>query len=104
VSREDEFRGLLAMSSYNALQKGMPYPAVMLTHGVNDIRVDVWQSAKFAARAQANPAQTKPVLMRLDYEAGHGGGSSRAQAQERQADVWAFLLWQFGAPDFQPAP
>ena len=104
VAREDEFRGLLAMSSYNALRNGTPYPAVMLTHGVNDIRVDVWQAAKFAARAQANPAQVKPVLMRLDYEAGHGGGSSRAQAQERQADVWAFLLWQFGVPEFQPAP
>lgn len=104
VTREDEFRGLLAMSSYNALRHGTAYPAVLLTHGVNDIRVDVWQSAKFAAKAQANPAQTKPVLMRLDYEAGHGGGSSRAQAQERQADVWAFLLWQFGVPEFQPIP
>ena len=40
--------------------------------------------------------------MRLDYEAGHGGGSSRAQAQERQADVWAFLLWQFGKTDLAP--
>jgi len=61
----------------------------------------VWQSAKFAAKAQANPAQTKPVLMHC--EAGHGGGSSRAQAEERQADVWAFLLWQFDVPEFQPA-
>jgi prolyl oligopeptidase len=102
VSKGDEFRGLLAMSSYHALKNGTAYPAVMLTHGVNDIRVDVWQSAKFAARAQANPAQVKPVLMRLDYEAGHGGGSSRDQAQERQADIWAFLLWQFGEPGFQP--
>lgn len=104
VTKEDEFRGLLAMSSYNALESGKPYPAVLLTHGVNDIRVDVWQSAKFAARAQANPAQSKPVLMRLDYEAGHGGGSSRLQSQQRQADVWAFLLWQMGDAEFQPAP
>ena len=29
------------------------YPAVMLVHGVNDTRVDVWQSAKFAARMLA---------------------------------------------------
>jgi prolyl oligopeptidase len=40
--------------------------------------------------------------MRLDYEAGHGSGSSREQAQQRQADAWAFLLWQFGVPGFQP--
>jgi prolyl oligopeptidase len=104
VAREDEFRGLLAMSSYHALKSGTAYPAVLLTHGVNDIRVDVWQSAKLAALAQANPAQTKPVLMRLEYEGGHGSGSSRLQTQERQADIWAFLLWQFGVAGFQPVP
>ena len=40
--------------------------------------------------------------MRLDYEAGHGQGSTRAQAQARSADVYSFLLWQFGEPGFQP--
>ena len=105
VKKEDEFRGLLAMSSYHALIDGTRYPAVMLTHGVNDIRVDVWQSAKFAARLAATGAGVegaKPVLLRLDYESGHGGGSSRAQVQERQADVWAFMLWQMGVAGFQP--
>lgn len=103
VAREDEFRALLAMSSYHALTPGRRYPAFLLTHGANDIRVDVWQSAKFAARLQALPSQEKPVLLRLDYDAGHGSGSSRAQSQARQADVWAFVLWQAGVPAFQPA-
>ncbi len=103
VTREDEFHALLAASSYHALTEGRRYPAMLLTHGVNDIRVDVWQSSKFAAKAQALKSQVRPVLMRLDYEAGHGSGSSRAQSQQRQADVWAFLLWQFGLPEFQPS-
>jgi prolyl oligopeptidase len=64
--------------------------------------VDVWQSSKFYARLAAAQAGNRPVLMRLDYEAGHGSGSSREQAQQRQADAWAFLLWQFGVPGFQP--
>lgn len=98
VAREDEFRALLQASSYHALTEGTRYPAFLLVHGVNDIRVDVWQSSKFAAKAQALKSQTKPVLMRLDFEAGHGSGSSRAQAQQRLADQWAFLLWQFGMP------
>ncbi len=110
VAKEDEFRALLAMSSYHALRSGVRYPAVMLTHGVNDVRVDVWQSAKFAARlAAVQSADTstgkddaRPVLMRLEYEAGHGQGSSRAQAQGRLADMWAFFLWQFGEDGFQP--
>ena len=102
VARQDEFRALLAMSSYHALKDGTRYPAVMLTHGFNDIRVDVWQSAKFAARLSAAQGSDKPVLMRLEYEGGHGAGSSRLQAQERQADIWAFFLWQFGVAGFAP--
>jgi prolyl oligopeptidase len=105
VKVEAEFRALLAMSSYHALKDGVRYPAVLLTHGVNDIRVDVWQSAKFAARLQAVNAgvpQARPALMRLDAEAGHGSGASRLQQQERQVDIWSFLLWQFGVPEFQP--
>jgi len=102
VKNEAEFRALLAMSSYHQVKDGVKYPAVMLVHGVNDIRVDVWQSAKFASRlAAANPSG-KPVLLRLDYESGHGQGSTRAQLQERTADVYTFMLWQFGVPGFQP--
>ena len=101
VKKEDEFRGLLAMSSYHAVRDGTRYPAVLLLHGVNDARVDVWQSTKFYARLSAAQAGERPVLMRLDYEAGHGSGASRAQAQQRQADAWAFLLWQFEVPGFE---
>jgi prolyl oligopeptidase len=104
VKKEDEFRALLAMSSYHHVRDGTKYPAVMLVHGVNDIRVDVWQSSKFASRLATASTSGKPVLMRLDYEAGHGQGSTRAQLQERTADVYTFMLWQFGVPEFQPAP
>jgi len=102
VKKEDEFRALLAMSSYHHVKDGQKYPAVMLVHGVNDTRVDVWQSAKFAARLAAATAQSRPVLMRLEYESGHGQGSTRVQARERTGDVFSFFLWQFGVPDFQP--
>lgn len=106
VKKEDEFRALLAMSSYHHLKDGTRYPAVMLAHGVNDTRVDVWQSAKFASRLAAVNGQLKgdprAVLMRLDYESGHGSGATRAQTQQRIADIYAFFLWQFGVPEFQP--
>src|SRR5581483_8521612 len=39
VAKEDEFRALLAMSSYHHVKDGVAYPAVMLIHGVNDPRV-----------------------------------------------------------------
>jgi prolyl oligopeptidase len=102
VKNEGEFQALLAMSSYHHVKDGTKYPPVMLIHGVNDIRVDVWQSAKFASRLSTASTSGKPVLLRLDYESGHGQGSTRTQLQERTADLYSFMLWHFGVPEFQP--
>ncbi len=104
ITKPDEFRSLLAMSSYHHVRDGVKYPAVMATHGVNDIRVDVWQSSKFASRLAAASASGKPMLMRLEYDSGHGQGSTRLQSQERSTDVYSFMLWQFGVAEFQPRP
>ena len=103
MANEAEARALLAMSTYHAIRDGTPYPAVLFVHGVNDIRVDVWQSLKGAARMAQATSSGKPVLMRLEYASGHGQGSTRAQLQSQMADVWSFMLWQFGMPEFQPA-
>ncbi|HLX95385.1 MAG TPA: prolyl oligopeptidase family serine peptidase [Verrucomicrobiae bacterium] len=101
VRTEDGFRELDEMSSYTHVQDGTKYPAVMLTTGINDPRVEPWQSAKMAARLQAATTSGKPILLRVDYEAGHGIGSTKKQNEEQRADVWTFLLWQFGLPEFQ---
>jgi prolyl oligopeptidase len=101
VRTEDGFKGLYEMSSYAHVQDGIKYPAVMLTTGINDPRVEPWQSAKMTARLQAATTSDKPILLRVDYEAGHGIGTTKKQNEEQRADVWAFLLWQFGLPEFQ---
>ena len=104
IKVEAEFKGLLAMSSYHQLRDGVFYPAVMATHGVNDIRVDAWQSTKFVSRLATATSSGKPLLLRLEYDAGHGQGSTREELQARTADIYSFLLWQFGLPGFQPLP
>lgn len=96
VTKEDEFRGLLAMSAYANVKDGEKYPAVLLTHGLNDPRVEPWQSAKMTARLQAATGSDKPILFRVETDAGHGIGSTKKQRQELRADEWAFLLWQMG--------
>ena len=95
VKIENEFKALYEMDSYHHIKNGVKYPAVLLTHGFNDARVPVWQSAKMAARLQAATASAKPVLLRIDYDAGHGGlGMTQKQRDEHQADTFAFLLEQ----------
>ncbi len=101
---EPGFKALLAMSTYHHINSGTRYPAALLVHGVNDPRVDVWQSSKTAARFAAASAAVpngRPVLLRLDYEAGHGVGSTKAQRLSGIADMYSFLLWQMGVREFQ---
>jgi prolyl oligopeptidase len=102
VKKKDEFHALLAMSAYHHVKDGTAYPAVLLTHGINDPRVDPWMSAKMTARLQAATSSGNPVLFRVDYKAGHGIGSTREQSQRLLADKYAFLLWQMDEP--KPLP
>jgi len=104
VQTKEGFKGLYEMSAYDHVSDGTKYPAVLLTTGINDPRVEPWQSAKMAARLQAATAGGKPVLLRVDYEAGHGIGTTKKQGEEQFADMLTFLLWQFGVPDFQITP
>ncbi len=105
VATEQGFRDLLAMSSYARLADGGRYPAVLLTTGFNDPRVDAWDPAKMAARLQAINGTAggsgKPVLLRVDFASGHGAVTV-TQLVDEFADVFAFLLWQTGAAEFAP--
>ncbi len=96
VANEDGFRGLYEMSSYHHVEDGTAYPAVLLTHGMNDPRVNPWMSAKMTARLQGATSSGKPVLFRVEFGAGHGIGSTVDQRLRETADKWAFLLSQFG--------
>jgi prolyl oligopeptidase len=57
-----------------------------------------------AATLQAATSSGKPILLRVDYEGGHGGiGGTKHQAAIMAADEYTFLLWNTGDPAFQPA-
>ena len=101
-SDEAGFHALYGMSAYTHIHDGTPYPAIIFTTGANDPRVSSWHMLKMAARMQAATSSGRPVLLRIDYDAGHGFGSSVSQYANLLADEWAFALWQMGEPGFQP--
>jgi prolyl oligopeptidase len=94
---EEGFKALLAMDGYLKVKDGVKYPAVLLTTGINDPRVDPWNPAKMAARLHAATASGRPVLLRIDYDAGHGRSSTRDQQNLLAADQFAFLFQQLAA-------
>jgi prolyl oligopeptidase len=102
VTTESGFHGLLAMDAYQHVHDGVKYPSVLLTTGLNDPRVAPWEATKMTARLQAATASNNPVLLRVEADAGHGIGSTRAQRDRETADLIAFILWRTGDPRFQP--
>ena len=98
---EAGYRALFAMDPYLHVTRA-PYPAVIFTVGLHDHRVVPWMTAKMAARMIDSTTSGKPVLVRIDADAGHGIGSTRDQAFAERADVYSFLLETFGDPEFTP--
>ncbi len=95
VADPTQFRALYAYSPYHHVVDGTRYPAVLMTTGANDPRVDPMQSRKMIARLQAaQPAGT--FLLRTSANAGHGIGSSLAQRIEESVDINAFIFDQLG--------
>jgi prolyl oligopeptidase len=94
ISEPAGYKALKSIDSYQSVKDGTPYPAVLLTTGVTDPRVAPFHVAKMTARLQAATSSGKPILLRVDYDAGHGVGSTRAQQDREAADTYAFLLWR----------
>jgi prolyl oligopeptidase len=92
VKDADGFKALYGMDSYQHVKDGTPYPAVLLITGANDPRVDPWELFKMTARLQAATSSKNPILLRIDFDAGHGMGSSKTQRDLITADQAALLL------------
>ena len=101
IRTEQGFKDLLAEDSVQHVRKGVVYPAVMISTGLNDPRVSPWEPAKFAAALMAS-GTPNPVLLRVDADAGHGIGATRTQSDLLTADWIAFMLWRSGAPGWRP--
>ena len=103
VTTEAGFHALATVDALSHVKDGTAYPAVLLTTGLNDPRVAPWQPGKMTARLQAATASGRPVLLLVDSDAGHGMGSTKLQRDRELADQLAFLYWQIGKPNYQPA-
>jgi prolyl oligopeptidase len=93
----EAYRWLRAYSPYHHVRDGVAYPAVLLFTAASDTRVHPMHARKMAARLQAATGSGRPVLLRVEFEAGHGVGKPVHKVVDEQADVWGFLAWQLRA-------
>jgi prolyl oligopeptidase len=92
----EEFKALYAYSPYHNIKRNVNYPATLITTADHDDRVVPAHSFKFAAALQAAQAGPRPVMIRVETSAGHGGGKPTGKMIDEAADQWAFLVRELG--------
>jgi oligopeptidase B len=85
-------------SPYDNIAK-KDYPAMLVKVSVNDSQVPYWEGAKLVAKLRAMKTDHNPLLLKVNFGAGHGGSSGRYDALRETAFDYAFMLWQMGVAD-----
>ncbi len=93
---EEMYRYLKAYSPLHALTPGTTYPACLITTADHDDRVVPAHSFKFAARLQECNGGDTPSLIRIDKNAGHGGGKPISKVIDEATDEFAFMMYNLG--------
>jgi oligopeptidase B len=88
----------LLMKSYSPYDNvtARDYPAMLVTGGLNDPRVQYWEPAKWVAKLRATKTDNRLLVLKMELGAGHSGPSGRYDAWRDEAFVYAFLLDQLG--------
>ena len=98
------FEYMLSYSPYDNIEP-QDYPALLVTAGLNDPRVQYWEPAKWVARLRAVRTDDRLMVLRTHMGAGHSGPSGRYEVLRERAQEYAFLLDALGvstAPEPTP--
>ncbi|WP_419916280.1 S9 family peptidase [Candidatus Poriferisodalis sp.] len=99
VTEYDEWGDPNDPAAFETIRSYAPYenvepadhPALLITAGLADPRVQYWEPAKWVAKLRATTTSTKPILLRTEMGAGHGGPSGRYDAWRDEAFILAFI-------------
>jgi oligopeptidase B len=76
-----------------------PYPAILARGGLSDPRVTWWEPEKWIARLRGHTLSDRPLLLKVNLEAGHGGASGRFDHLKEVALDYAFAIWAIEGPE-----
>lgn len=83
---------MLSYSPYDQIES-KPYPALLATGGLSDPRVTYWEPEKWVAKLRPASTSGKPVLLKINMEAGHFASSGRFDYLKDIAHDYAFAVW-----------
>lgn len=85
------YKYILSYSPYDNI-RSQSYPATLAASGYHDSQVQYWEPAKWVAKLRDHQTGTAPILLHMNFDAGHGGSSGRFKQYEEVALYYAFIL------------
>jgi oligopeptidase B len=82
------------MRSYSPYDnvEAKPYPAILALGGLTDPRVTYWEPLKWVAKLRAMTTGDRPILIKTNMGAGHGGAPGRLDHLKEVALQYAFAF------------
>lgn len=91
LENEQDYDYIASYSPYDNVA-AKPYPAILATGGLTDPRVTYWEPSKWAAILRARTTSGRPVLLRMNMDAGHAGTAARFDYLKEIAHDYAFAV------------
>jgi oligopeptidase B len=88
----EDYDFIASYSPYENI-RSQAYPAILATGGLSDPRVTYWEPAKWVARLREFTTSQRPVLLKINMDAGHAGASGRFDGLKEIALDYAFAIW-----------
>jgi oligopeptidase B len=89
------FDYMRSYSPYDNLER-KAYPAILVTTSLDDSQVMYWEPTKYVAKLRTLKTDNKPLLLKCNMGAGHGGASGRYDSLKEVAFEYAWLMSQVG--------
>ena len=91
----EQYAVLRSYCPYSNLRAGA-YPALLVKTAFHDSQVMYWEPAKYVARLRTLKTDARPLLLKTNLTAGHGGASGRYDYLREVAFDYAFVLTAVG--------
>ncbi len=88
---ETAYRTIASYSPYDNV-RAQAYPAILALAGLTDPRVTYWEPAKWVAKLRAMKTDTRPLILKTNMDAGHGGAAGRFDRLQETALASVFAL------------
>ena len=92
-NERDAYFRIKSYCPYTNIEKA-PYPTMLVRTSLNDSQVMYWEPAKYVAKLRAHKTDDKPLVFKINMDAGHGGASGRYDYLRETALDYAFVLTQ----------